>query len=152
MAALPAVVTAEGLPRLDVDELEQAFGQLNILGAFKYSIIDQATGNVLRYGEASSVRSMLDQVHPENGEGLAAGHPEIPDHVEVTDYDVRCFTTAMIDDAGYKQHDQLNIMMEGDAEAIAAMRAEIARLVECGRVLRAMDPIPADYRDPKYWI
>lgn len=148
MAALPTL-NADNLPRLDAPALLALLGPLNILGEIKYTVIDPATGAVKRVGTASNLRDALADAH--EGDELAIGHPEVSDEPVVTEYDIRRYATALIEQQGYKAHDQIEILGSGDVDRIETMRSDIARIVERSRVLREISPLPTDYRDPKYW-
>jgi hypothetical protein len=148
--AVVSTLSAERLPRIDAAALAVALGPLNVIGSFQYSVVDAASGMVLRTGEASSIHSMLAQVHPERGEELAYGHPEPVDVPEVTERDIKRYAKGLIEER-YKTHDQIEILGSGDEDKITEMRAFIAHIVERSRAVRAIDPLPEDYRNTEYW-
>lgn len=123
--------------------------------AIPYSVfLNGTTAPSIRLGWAVSMEELEgdDLIDRAVEYAVVGPHPDpTTGEPPVTDRDVKRVCAGMIERHGYRQHDQLNILRRGDAVEIAGMDAFINRMIECSRILRAMSPIPADFRDPKYW-
>jgi hypothetical protein len=127
---------------------------------YHFAVYDSATGNVLRMGRSSNERVLEVQALAE-GEALYVGEidpettylpqgiptPKSPEAAVVTDLEVKALAGRLLSYTDW----YVTRQQEGGAAIPAEVLAYRQAVREASNAIEAMDPIPADFRDPKYW-
>ena len=127
---------------------------------YHFAIYDAATGVVLRAGR--SVNPRISEVQKlAEGEALYEGvvdpattylpggipTPKSPAELVVTAIEVKAHAGRLLSYSDWYVMRQ----QEGGAEAPAEILAYRQAVRDASGTIETMDPIPADFRDPKYW-
>ena len=132
-------------------------------GLYHFTVYEEASGKVLRCGRSTNRRArVLERRNLAPGEAIYCLGPIDPkttylpggvptprpaDARVVTDLEIKAHASRLLSYTDW----YVTRQMEGGAAIPDNVLAYRQAVREASGVIEAMDPIPSDYRDPKYW-